>query len=151
MEVNGDGVAVPEDKANNVEPTKDRTKRPQRAPGPEILVKRANEMNRVRRIKAKQHKQEVAARLACDRSFYTAVPYDYGDQGQGYQEDQVQNIMSANTPREKMQNDIYAAATAPKVKMQNIEHAATIPKVNIKTVKYSDVHSDVKYIVEYSE
>ena len=35
--------------------------------------------------------------------------------------------------------------------MQNIEHAATIPKVNIKTVKYSDVHSDVKYIVEYSE
>ena len=79
MDENGDGVAVPEEKASNVEPAKDRTRRPQRAPGPEILVKRANEWFRARRIQAKQDKQDEAARRDCDRGHYTAVPYDYGD------------------------------------------------------------------------
>ena len=68
MDENGEGVAVPEEKAGSVEPAKGRTRRPQRAPGPEILVKRANEWFRARRIQAKQEEQDEAA-----------VHYDYGD------------------------------------------------------------------------
>ena len=87
MDENGDGVAVPEETMTSVEPAKVRTRRPQRPPGPEILKKITNVRNWARRIKSKQYKQEVAARRACDRGYYTAVPYDYGNQDD-YGEDQ---------------------------------------------------------------
>ena len=81
MDENGEGVAVPEEKAGSVEPAKDRIRRPQRAPGPEILKKRTNCYFWARRIQAKQEKQEKqeAARHDRNRGHYHAVPYDYGD------------------------------------------------------------------------
>jgi hypothetical protein len=63
----------------------------------------------------------------------------------------TRDAMGASTPKKMVWNVMNAAATTPKVKAQNVEYAATIPKVIIKAVKYSDMHSDVKYVVKYSE
>ena len=73
MDENGEGVIVPEEKAGSVEPAKDRTRRLQRAPGPEIKKKQTNCWFWTRRMQAKREKQDEAARRDRNRGHYHAV------------------------------------------------------------------------------
>ena len=73
--------------------------RPQRRTSPQIQLKIKNHNSWVRRIRAKEYKQEneqykkeVAARRACDRGYNTAVPYVYPDQDQDQEEEQEDNV-----------------------------------------------------------
>ena len=129
MDENGDGVAVPEEKATSVEPSKDRTRRPQRPPGPEILKKITNVRNWARRIKAKQYKQEVAARRDCDLGYYNAVPYDYGDQDQDQEDQEGKKKGNNNISIKNISiKNVKYASSADKSKM-------VIPKIHINNVK----------------
>ncbi len=80
------GLQMEKDEAGSVEPAKDRIRR---VPSAGILNKIHNVNNSARRHQVKEYKREVAARRACDRGYYTAVPYDYGDQHKQDEEDQV--------------------------------------------------------------
>ena len=86
------GLQMEKDEAGSVEPAKDRIRR---VPSAGILNKIHNVSNSARRRQAKEYKQEVAARRACDRGYYTAVPYDYGNQddyGNQHEQDEEDHV-----------------------------------------------------------